>query len=197
MILALDASTARASVALAADQRIIQEVFVDAPRGRGGMLFSALEAVVRNTTEIESIVVGVGPGSYNGIRSAIAVAWGIAMARQIPLFGISSLLGLGEGSYCAIGDARREQFYFARVENGRLQAEPALLTKDELAAAVKQLPALPLFAPAAIDFLSGVIIRSPSAAILARRANGLNPGLPEPVYLKPAHITTLKEAPNR
>ena len=109
MILALDASTTRGSVALVSDHEPLREIFIDSPRGRGGALFSALEKIVGEAADIERVIVGVGPGSYNGIRSALAVAWGIATARGIPLVGISSLLGLDEGSYCAVGDARRGQ----------------------------------------------------------------------------------------
>ena len=67
-------------------------------------MFSALEEILRDTPNLQRVVVGVGPGSYNGIRSAIAVAWGIATARAI--FHWSAfllLLGLDDASYCAVG----------------------------------------------------------------------------------------------
>jgi tRNA threonylcarbamoyladenosine biosynthesis protein TsaB len=192
VILSLDASTTRGSVALVSDQRVVQEVFVDTPRGRGGALFSALEKILGETTDIKRVIVGIGPGSYNGIRSAIAVAWGISAAREIPLVGISSLLGLDEGSYCAVGDARRGQYYFARVSGGKFIVEPGLLQKSQLQAAVQQTTELPIFAPAPIEFLQGVIVRTPTAARLARLAAEWEPNCPQPVYLKAAHITAPK-----
>jgi tRNA threonylcarbamoyladenosine biosynthesis protein TsaB len=192
VILSLDASTTRGSVALVSDQRVVHEVFVDVPRGRGGALFSALEKILGETTGIKRVIVGIGPGSYNGIRSAIAVAWGISSAREIPLVGISSLLGLDEGSYCAVGDARRGQYYFARVSSGKFIVEPGLLQKSQLQAAVQQTPELPILAPAPIEFLQGVIIRTPNAARLARLAAEWEPNCPQPVYLKAAHITAPK-----
>ena len=85
------------------------------PAGRGGALFSALEEILREAPNIRRVVVGVGPGSYNGVRSAIAAAWGIATAREIPLVGISSILGLDDAGYCAVGDARREQYFLAAL----------------------------------------------------------------------------------
>jgi tRNA threonylcarbamoyladenosine biosynthesis protein TsaB len=197
VILSLDASTPRASVALTTDCQIIREVFVDVPRGRGGALFSALEKVLGETSRISRVIVGIGPGSYNGIRSAMAVAWGIATAREIPLVGVSSLLGLGEGSYCAVGDARREQYYFARVVGGKLSEQPELLDKAQLVAAVGRNSELPLVAPAPIEFLKGVIIRTPSAARLASVAANWEPNDPQPVYLKSAHVTTPEPAPSR
>ena len=194
MIVSLDASTTRGSVALVSGQRVIEEVFVDAPRGRGGALFSALENILLGTAAITRVIVGIGPGSYNGIRSAIAVAWGISTARGIPLVGISSLLGLDEGSYCAVGDARRGQYYFARVSSGKFVAEPDLLQKNQLVAAVQQTPGLPIVAPAPIEFLQGVIVRTPSAARLAHLARDWEPNCPQPLYLKAAHITAPKGA---
>ena len=181
-------------MALVSGQRVIREVFVDAPRGRGGALFSALESILGETAGISRVIVGIGPGSYNGIRSAIAVAWGISTAREIPLVGISSLLGLDEGSYCAVGDARRGQYYFARVSGGKFVAEPDLLQKSQLVAAVRQPPVLPIVAPTPIEFLEGVILRTPSAAKLARLAADWEPNCPQPHYLKAAHITAPKGA---
>jgi tRNA threonylcarbamoyladenosine biosynthesis protein TsaB len=194
VILAVDASTPRASVAVTTDRQIIREICVDVPRGRGGALFSALEGVLGGTPAITRVIVGIGPGSYNGIRSAIAVAWGIATARAIPLVGVSSLLGLGEGSYCTVGDARREQYYFARVVGGDLEGQPELFRKAQLIDAVQQNSNLPIIAPAAIEFLHGVIIRTPSAAKLALIAADWEPNNPQPVYLKSAHITTPRGA---
>ena len=192
MILSLDASTSRGSVALVSGERVIREIFIDTPRGRGGALFSALENILGEAADIKRVIVGIGPGSYNGIRSAIAVAWGISTSRGIPLVGISSLLGLHEGSYFAVGDARRGQYYFARVGGGSFIAEPNLLEKSQLLAAVQETPSLPIVAPAPIDFLRDVIVRTPSAAVLALLAADREPNCPQPLYLKAAHITEPK-----
>lgn len=192
MILSIDASTTRGSVALVSDQGTIREVFVDSPRGRGGALFTALEKVVGEAADIERVIVGVGPGSYNGIRLAIAVAWGIAAARRIPLVGISSLLGLDEGSYCAVGDARRGQYYLAQVSDGRFVAEPKLLQKIQLVTSLRQTPGLPIFAPERIEFVQGVMVRTPSAARLAHLAANWQPNCPQPLYLKAPYITAPK-----
>ena len=191
MILALDASTQRGSVALVRGREVVQEHFPETPRGRGGALFSALAKILRGQPEIRRVVVGVGPGSYNGIRSAIAVAWGLATARDIPLVGIASILGLDDASYFAAGDARRGQYFFARVEQGRFTIEPQLLNKEKLADAAQESD-LPIFASSPVDFLPGIIIRTPSAARLGILASSWPPNHPQPLYLKAAHITTPK-----
>ena len=74
--------------------------------------------------EVECIAVGTGPGSYAGIRIAIAIAQGWQLARGIKLLGISSADSLAEqvaeGSgdkFFSIGiDAQREELFLARYE---------------------------------------------------------------------------------
>jgi tRNA threonylcarbamoyladenosine biosynthesis protein TsaB len=190
MILSLDASTQRGSVALLHDRQVTRELFPETPRGRGGALFGALEELLRDATTIRRVVVGVGPGSYNGIRSAIATAWGIATARKIPLVGISSVLGLDDGEYFAVGDARRQQYFLAHVERGTFVTEPRLLTQGQVEAELQTAPHLPILASAPVGFLPNVILRTPSAAKLGALAADWAPKDPEPLYLKAAHITT-------
>ena len=193
MILSLDASTARASVALVSGQSVAREEFLDSPRVRGGALFSTLQAILSDGVQLSRVIVGTGPGSYNGIRSAIAVAWGVSAARTIPLIGISSLLGLDEAIYCAVGDARRGQYYFACVRDGNFIAEPELLEESQIADALKRFPHAPVFAPAPIEFVPGLVVRTPSAVRLARLAADWTPNFPQPIYLKAPHITTPRQ----
>ena len=188
MILALDASSGMGSVALLAGDRIVREISVETPRGRGGALFAALQEILAARPQLTRVVVGLGPGSYNGIRSAISVAWGIARAQNVPLVGLSSLLGLAEGSYVAVGDARRGQSYFAVVNEGRFLSEPILCEQKDLPALVK---AGPVYAPEKIGFFPPALVQTPAAARLARLAATapVSSTPPEPLYLKPAHIT--------
>ena len=81
------------------------------PQGTGFQLIQSL------------IAVGTGPGSYTGVRIAIAAAQGVALSRNVWCVGWSSLTAPDievPDSYPIIGDARRQSFYLARVENGRL-----------------------------------------------------------------------------
>lgn len=192
MILALDSSAARGSVALVENGKTVKEIFVDTPRGRGGALFTALEEILRDGPVLERVVVGIGPGSYNGIRAALAGGWGIAQARQVPFVGICSLQGLAEGEYCAVGDARRGQYYFARVRDGLLLEEPILLLPEEVPARVEGYHVL---VPGPISFLPSAEVAMPSAARLALLAPESAQGIPEPLYLKAPFITEQRKAP--
>ena len=188
MILALDASTSVGSVALVDGAATVRELAVETPRGRGGALFAALENILQDRPPLDRVVVGTGPGSYNGIRSALAVGWGIARAQKIPLVGVSSLLALAEGDYVAVGDARRGQYYMARISRGTFLEEPILVEE----ASIKLLASSPetVYVPALLGVLPEAEVRTPSAVRLALIGRSRQPGgLPEPLYLKSAHIT--------
>jgi len=191
MILAFDSSSSQGSVALVENGATVREIPIATPRGRGGRLFTALEEILQGHPPLERVVVGTGPGSYNGIRAAISVGWGIAAARKIPLFGVSSLLGLSTGSYCAIGDARRSQFYFAVVESGRFLVGPVLLEAGELH---ERLAANthPIYASDQLAAVPTAATRHASAALLAGSAST---GPAEPIYLKPPFITAPSKLP--
>jgi tRNA threonylcarbamoyladenosine biosynthesis protein TsaB len=83
---------------------------------------------------IDRLAVGVGPGTFTGLRIGIAVAQGLALARSLPLVGVSSLRSLALGAQpaalaagaeqvCAVLDARRREVFAARWPAG---AAPAL-----------------------------------------------------------------------
>jgi tRNA threonylcarbamoyladenosine biosynthesis protein TsaB len=82
--------------------------------------------------ELERIAVGVGPGTFTGLRIGIATARGLSQSLGVTLVGVSSLralaYGLGEGTgVLAVIDARRgEVFAAAYDDEGELLAPLAL-----------------------------------------------------------------------
>lgn len=189
MILAIESSGPVGGAALVDGDAVVAEMQVEAPRGRGVALVGLVGELLGSVKTLDRVVVGIGPGSYNGIRGALALGWGIAAARGVPLVGISSLLGYPETNYAAAGDARRGQFYWARVEDGKFLKEPMLFEEAEFRAAVAEAGAGPIFVPAPIVGVNG-IARPPSPSILAKRSASaaLHGPVPEPLYLKPAYI---------
>lgn len=196
MILAIESSGPVGSVALVEEERVVAEQIVDAPRGRGTALVGLVSEILSAAPSLARVVVGIGPGSYNGIRGSLALGWGIALARGIPLIGISSLLGYPEERYAAAGDARRGQFYWAEVDGGRFLKEPVLLEQEAFRAVVAGAAGSPVFVPSPIDGVDGLVLPA-SAAILARRGAHMVPSVlvPEPLYLKPAFINLPRKSP--
>lgn len=199
MILAVDSSTSVGSAALVDAGRLLREEAFAGGRSRGGGVARAIADLILDAGEISAVVVGTGPGSYSGIRSAVAAAWGFAVTRRTPLFGVSSLLALAPGEYFAVGDARRGQYYFARIRDGEFVESPHLLTPGEILASIARCPDLPVFVPSDTPrVVPGQRVATPRAALLA----GLVPidpesappwpPMPVPMYLKPPSITAPK-----
>ncbi len=86
-----------------------------------GLTEEALRKGQVEREEIECVAVGIGPGSYTGIRAAIALAQGWQLARGVRLLAISSaecLAAQGQaegllGRVEVVIDAQRNEFYLA------------------------------------------------------------------------------------
>ncbi len=149
LILAIDQSTARGSLALFQDgQLLAEEIWMD-DRRHSQQLFERLIALLDRTSiglpQVDCLAVGIGPGSYTGLRIAVSAALGLALPDQRRVYGVSSAEALavdilaetGTESVMVIGDARRQQLW-ARVfalRDGRCSATtPWLLSPpDKLA----------------------------------------------------------------
>ena len=196
--LALDTSTAQGSVALLADGVLTFEERFSADRSHTATLFVALERARALAPRIDQIAVGLGPGSYAGIRIAIAAALGLELATGARLVGIPSVaaLEMAAPAYLAIGDARRETFYFTHVVQGVCVEGPLLTTEAELTVRLDALPGLAVFATEPVPGFPRAEIALPSATILARLAAEGRGILAErdlePIYLREPHITRPK-----
>ena len=118
--LAIEFSTKQREVAIAEGDEVLTTVTTDnLETGPITLIDNALQNSGLNREEIEIIALGIGPGSYNGIRSAIAVAQGWQLAREIKLCAISSVEALAKtarqnghrGLSHFIIDAQRHQYY--------------------------------------------------------------------------------------
>ena len=123
-ILAFEFSSARRSVALARDGMVLSEAG-ETGGYRVTNAFGLTEKVLADAkirrAEVEVIALGIGPGSYTGIRAAIAIAQGWQLARAVKLLGISSVEVLAAqaqagklfGRVNVIIDAQRSEFYLS------------------------------------------------------------------------------------
>jgi len=203
-ILALEFSSERRSVALARDGIVLSEA-VEQTGGRAtnalGLIESALATAGLSRDEIEVIAVGLGPGSYTGIRAAIAVAQGWQLARGVKLLGISSVEAIAAqaqvknilGTMNVVIDAQRGEFYLA--------------TWEVTGTALREISPLKIASQAEIEALrtgSGICVGPeaekelfPTAALIAvraaQRSNFLARENLEPIYLR--ETTFVKATP--
>jgi tRNA threonylcarbamoyl adenosine modification protein YeaZ len=121
-ILALEFSSPQRSVAVVSKDEFHESLSgVNEPFA---MIEEALRDAKLEREQIECIVVGLGPGSYTGIRSAISIAQGWQLARPIKFVGVSSVECIAAqaqadgltGRVNVIVDAQREEFYIAGYE---------------------------------------------------------------------------------
>lgn len=181
--LTIECSTGQGSIALSEDQRLLRTRSFENPRGQGTEFFAALEDECAYCDDLDLVLIGTGPGSYNALRTSIGAAWGIARARRVPLRGLCSLLGYDASEYHVLGDARAGQWFHAHISNGRFLSAPTLFGPAEAVAQIT--PGTPVFTTAPL--LESACFESPVASQLMRYAD--QAGAAEPIYLKPPHIT--------
>ncbi len=122
LILGLDAALARASVALLRDGAVVAARATAGARGQAAALAPMLESVLAEAgvtaADLDAVAVTVGPGSFTGVRAALALAHGLALAAGRPLLGVTVAEALAEALpprgaravWCAI-DSRRGRVF--------------------------------------------------------------------------------------
>lgn len=195
MILAIDGASTDLSIALSTEDGtpIAEDAWTSAQRQSAELLprvLALLGGAGRTVGDVTAVAVGTGPGSFTGLRVAMALAKGLALALRRPIVGVPSLVAwLEQEPDAAAAVARagaREGYVLLRGADG-----PVIAEADRLAT---RLAGRPVVAPtelAAAFELSGA--RSPVAApavarIAARRlaADPTGDDLQklEPVYLR-------------
>jgi tRNA threonylcarbamoyladenosine biosynthesis protein TsaB len=211
IVLGVEASTARSSVALLVDDEVIaHEHHVDA-RGHGAFLAPAMRrcldaaVAVGGIEAIGAVAVGTGPGLYTGLRVGMATASAFAAARRLPIVGVGGMdaLALGCGvrdrTVVTTLDARRGQVFWAVhvVRDGVLErtAGPSVGAQDDLDALLAGLAtdgAVQVVGEVGVD----TVLRPDAAdtarlarVVLARTpAEELVPAALVPTYLRDADV---------
>lgn len=148
VILGFDTSTADTAVAVVGAGEPIESTRGPGTGGRPahatGLLAAVEEAVgsAGGWSGVDLIAVGVGPGSFTGLRIGVSTARALAQARELPLVGVSSLgalaAALGElpeavgRSRLAVIDARRGEVFVA-LDEGSGVGEPIVCAPAEIA----------------------------------------------------------------
>lgn len=150
--LAVDTATEACSVALAVDGAV-RERFEPMQREHTQRLLPMIQAVLAeagtSVAQLDGIVCGIGPGSFAGLRIGVGVVKGLALARDLPVTGVSSLAMLarraqrlpGVGQVVAVIDARMSEVYFGAY--GRDAGGLASVVLADRVCPPDQVPALP------------------------------------------------------
>ncbi len=194
-VLALELSAPIGSIAFCDDGARLFRTF-PADRKDSGLFYENLEGIYRESGPPEVIVVGLGPGSYAGVRIAIATAVGLKAAANARLVGLPSICAIDQNEYLFVGDARRSSFFFAHVVRGSCVEGPKLASEKEIRAKLQAGRPLPGVATQTLPQFEELTIEHPSAlrlVELATQTECLIEEELEPIYLREPYITTPRQ----
>ncbi|MFT3709518.1 MAG: tRNA (adenosine(37)-N6)-threonylcarbamoyltransferase complex dimerization subunit type 1 TsaB [Archangium sp.] len=193
MILALDSSTLTLSLALLRrDGSLVDEQLIPPPARQSQVLPEALTALLARHSlalkDVTGFVVGLGPGSFTGLRIGLATIKGLAFTLKVPAVGVSSLAALAlegpaEATIFSCAMVKKGEVYLGRYRSdGHSLAPETSLTVSQLADALKADSSARMIGPALIETraaLEGQGVRAeqllagplvPSAKALAKLA---------------------------
>ena len=134
--LAIDTSTARTSVAITSDGKILYSAHHDDALAHGEVLPGLVRDALKTSPVIDQVVVGMGPGPFTGLRVGIVFAQSFALARNIPWIGICSLdaiaASIEEKEFMVTTDARRKEVFAAHYVDGKRLASPIVCAPSQI-----------------------------------------------------------------
>jgi len=207
-VLGIETSAAhRGSVALVEAGRLVREASHTEPNTHAEKTLPLVEQVLAETgwtrSSLDRVAVGIGPGSFTGLRVGMALAQGIALGLGIPVVGVGSLRAMAaavpadrHGLRVPLLDARRSELFAAVYdETGQELVAPLVLARDTaLAQLLERAPGARVLigevteALGIADALRSAESDLPHAASTARVGAGLDPALApaEPLYVREA-----------
>ena len=125
-VLGIDTSSLATSVAVIEDNKLICEYTINTKKTHSQKLMPMIENMLNisdlNINEIDLIAVCEGPGSFTGLRIAMATAKAIAHVNNLPIVGVNSVellagnMNLCDKKICSILDAQRTQVYMGQYK---------------------------------------------------------------------------------
>lgn len=156
-VLGIETSSARGSVALVQGKIGVCALEHERANAHAESILPLIERALSlagwNRSQLDRVAVGIGPGSFTGLRVGIAIAQGLSEGLEIPLVGVESLRVMAlavpaehPGCRCAIVDARRGELFAAAYEaDGREVLAARLVAGLDALAPLAQSLGSPLF----------------------------------------------------
>ena len=203
-LLAIETSVTDATLCLYRDGAFAAESAWHAERNHDAFLFPALQRALDalGDSPLDAVLVGAGPGSYGGVRVALAAGVGISMVRGAGLVAVPSWDQLAKKGECIISDAKRGGWTL-RKPDGTI----SVITTEELhtlleggtpVASVETSEAL---LKRGVDIARCGLVSTAQGLVetwlgmdeAARAALAAKPA--EPIYVRPPHITDALRKP--
>ena len=204
-ILAFECSSSHASLALHAPCPV--ERFWTAERNHDAFLFPALQDCLRSLGEegeLPLILVGSGPGSYGGVRVALAAAAGIALVRHSRVVSIPSWEPLAASTGCRVLSDARRGGWALYCPSGSIEVFDS---SDPIRRLIEHGADIRSGEPASVLARAGIVLQHTALVPTARQLIDFWLSLPserqeelaakpaEPLYVRPPHITEAKRKP--
>jgi tRNA threonylcarbamoyladenosine biosynthesis protein TsaB len=151
LVLAIESSTRLASVAIATQEqgqlRVLAEASSNDPKSHSEFLNPAVErclqSCAKSLEDIDLFAVGIGPGSFTGIRVAVNIVRAFSFLSGKPVVAQDSLsllqLEAGDQDCITILNAYKNMVYFRAFKNGRPMCESQAINAVDLEAKLHDL----------------------------------------------------------
>lgn len=146
LTLLLDSSNRRLDVGLANEQGLIDQIGYEAWQQQSEKMIPELDHLFNRNgitrKDIGAIMVGIGPGSYTGVRIALTIAKVMSFALSVPIYGVSSLhmLIIGNKPTICLMNARSGRSYIGVYQGAKVLLSDRVWTNDQVLQYIKERP---------------------------------------------------------
>ena len=136
--LLLDSSNMYLSVGIAKDGQVVDSIFYNAWQRQSELMVNEIDNILKRNKidkkQLDAVVVGIGPGSYTGVRIGVTIAKTIAYALHIKIYAKSSLslLAIGNESTICLFNARSNRSYFAVYQGKKKIEDDTVIANEEV-----------------------------------------------------------------
>lgn len=201
-ILAIETSVPHATLCLQSGAELLFSAEWEAERNHDAHLFPALQEALEKlgNLRLDYVLVGAGPGSYGGVRVALAAGVGIATVTGAKLVAVESWAQLATPGCCVVADARRGGWTVRKADGcidvlspEELQAIPCPVISTEQPGRLSHLALSSIVKEGATPTAQGLVETWVSMSDAQRADAEAKPA--EPIYVRPPHITAAARKP--